>query len=26
LLVCAMHPTGVESESCQDWEGDSDVN
>lgn len=26
LLVCAMHPTGVESESCQDWEADSDVN
>lgn len=26
LLVCAMHPTGVESESCADWETDSDMN
>jgi hypothetical protein len=26
LLVCAMHPTGVESESCPDWETDGDVN
>ncbi|MFM9267016.1 hypothetical protein [Tychonema sp. BBK16] len=26
LLVCAMHPTGVESESCADWEADSDLN
>jgi hypothetical protein len=26
LLVCAMHPTGVESESCADWETDSDRN
>jgi hypothetical protein len=27
LLVCAMHPTGVESdESCPDWEGDSDLD
>jgi hypothetical protein len=25
-LVCAMHPTGVESESCADWETDSDMN
>ena len=26
LLVCAMHPTGVESESCADWEADNDMN
>jgi len=26
LLVCAMHPDGVESESCADWETDSDMN
>ncbi len=27
LLVCAMHPTGVESDaSCPDWEADSDLN
>jgi hypothetical protein len=26
LLVCAMHPTGVESEGCADWETDSDMN
>ncbi|MEG3858366.1 hypothetical protein [Microcoleus sp. herbarium12] len=26
LLVCAMHPTGVESDSCPDWETDGDVN
>jgi hypothetical protein len=26
LLVCARHPTGVESESCADWETDSDMN
>lgn len=26
LLVCAMHPTGVESESCVDWESDGDLN
>ncbi len=26
LLVCAMHPTGVESESCADWEADNDLN
>ncbi|MBW3586741.1 MAG: hypothetical protein KY448_13130 [Cyanobacteria bacterium 0813] len=26
LLVCAMYPTGVESESCADWETDSDMN
>jgi hypothetical protein len=27
LLVCAMHPTGVESdESCPDWEGDNDLD
>lgn len=25
LLVCAMHPTGVESDSCPDWEADSDM-
>lgn len=25
LLVCAMHPTGVESDSCPDWEADSDI-
>lgn len=26
LLVCAMHPTGVESdESCPDWEAESDM-
>lgn len=22
LLVCAMHPSGVESESCPDWEAE----
>lgn len=26
LLVCAMHPSGVESESCPDWESDSDAD
>ena len=26
LLVCAMHPTGAESESCGDWEADNDMN
>jgi hypothetical protein len=26
LLVCAMHPTGVESESCADWESDGDAD
>ncbi|OCQ98507.1 hypothetical protein BCD67_08085 [Oscillatoriales cyanobacterium USR001] len=28
LLVCGMHPLGVESNSCPDWESDSgdDVN
>lgn len=26
LLVCAMHPTGVESESCADWETDGDAD
>ncbi len=26
LLVCAMHPTGVESESCADWESDGDAH
>lgn len=26
LLVCAIHPTGVESESCADWESDGDAD
>ncbi len=26
LLVCAIHPTGVESESCVDWESDGDAD
>jgi hypothetical protein len=26
LLVCAMHPMGVESDSCPDWEADSDLD
>lgn len=26
LLVCAMHPSGVESEVCPDWESDGDNN
>lgn len=26
LLVCAMHPSGVEGNTCPDWEEDTDPN